>query len=145
MLDYFKLLMNDLRKAGKEKGWKEHIPCPITQFIKLLQDKQDARVPQWHCMEGFWKFVHAWHILQWYILRFILDSHKKATLQFKRPKLCVRLCVNQHSLLTCAILYSQSRLSPSKRYWSAALRRSCAISNVTSTDPVYMNLEKMNG
>lgn len=38
--------------------------------------------------------------------------------------------------------YSQSRLRPSRRYWSAALRRSCAMSSVTSTEPVYMYLLK---
>lgn len=42
--------------------------------------------------------------------------------------------------LTWAIVYSQSRFSPSNRYWSAALRRSCDISIVMSTDPVYINL-----
>jgi len=39
-------------------------------------------------------------------------------------------------------VYSQSLLSPSKRYWSAARRRSWAMSRVISTDPVYINLEK---
>ena len=33
-------------------------------------------------------------------------------------------------------------LYPCKRYWSVAMRRSCAISNIISTDPVYKNLYK---
>lgn len=45
------------------------------------------------------------------------------------------------SALTCAMAYSQRRLRPSNRYWSAALRRSCATSKFTSTDPVYMYLQ----
>ena len=33
-------------------------------------------------------------------------------------------------------------LYPCNRYWSVAMRRSCAISNIISTDPVYINLYK---
>lgn len=41
---------------------------------------------------------------------------------------------------TCAMAYSQRRFRPSNKYWSAALRRSCAMSKLTSIDPVYMYL-----
>lgn len=45
------------------------------------------------------------------------------------------------NMLTWQMTYSQSRLSPSKRYWSAALKTSCAISVVGMlTEPVYMYL-----
>ena len=48
--------------------------------------------------------------------------------------------VNFSCELTCAMAYSHRRFRPSNKYWSAARRSSCAISKLTSTEPVYMYL-----